>query len=261
MNANDVIQKAAALKSAGQGEQVRALYQQWLGEHGEEAQAAAIHFNLGMLLKDIDPAATVQAYQKALKCNPLIYQAAVNLGLLFESQGKQDDALKTWQSAWLETLPDEGRCLLLNHEGRLYEKRKQYPQAEKALERSLRINPAQADAVQHYIGLRRRQCRWPSIPRWLKTARKNDDVQLDAGPFMALSEIVEPSRQRLAAERFIARKLDATIQAMPSAPNWQHEKLRIGYLSGDFKHPAVSILMAEVFELHNRERVQVYGLD
>jgi 2-polyprenyl-3-methyl-5-hydroxy-6-metoxy-1,4-benzoquinol methylase len=115
--------------------------------------------------------------------------------------------------------------------------------------------------VQHFIGLRRRQCRWPSIPHWLSKARKNDDVQLDAGPFMALSEIAEPARQRMAAERFIARKLNSTIQALPTAPDWKHDKLRIGYLSGDFKHHAVSILMAEVFELHDRERVQIYGLD
>ena len=261
MNVNELIQKAGALQAAGQTQQTIELYRHWLEKHGEEKQSAAIYFNQGMLLKQTDPAATVQSYQNALKRNPLIYQAAVNLGLLFESQGKNDEALDAWKSAWHDNLPNEGRCMLLNHEGRLHEKLKRYPQAENALERSLKINPMQSDAVQHFIGLRRRQCRWPSIPRWLSKARKNDDVQLDVGPFMALSEIAEPARQRMAAERFIARKLNSTIQALPPAPDFKHDKLRIGYLSGDFKHHAVSILMAEVFELHDRERVQIYGLD
>ena len=261
MNVNELIQKAGALQAAGQTQQTIELYREWLEKHGEEKQSAAIYFNQGMLLKQSDPAATVQAYQNALKRNPLIYQAAVNLGLLLESQGKHDDALDAWKSAWHNALPDEGKCMLLNHEGRLHEKLKHYPQAENALERSLKINPTQADAVQHFIGLRRRQCRWPSIPRWLELARKKDDVQLDAGPFMALSEIAEPARQRMAAERFIARKSNSNSQALPPAPDFKHDKLRIGYLSGDFKHHAVSILMAEVFELHNRERVQIYGLD
>jgi DNA-binding response OmpR family regulator len=78
---------------------------------------------------------------------------------------------------------------------------------------------------------------------------------------MAMAELPEPERQRLSAQRFIERKLPSHILALQPAPAWLHPRLRIGYFSGDFKHHAVSILMAEVLELHDRQRVQVYGLD
>lgn len=61
--------------------------------------------------------------------------------------------------------------------------------------------------------------------------------------------------------QFIGRKMPVPPTPLPAPPKWAHEKLRIGYLSADFRWHAVSILMAEVFELHDRSRVEVYGLD
>jgi predicted O-linked N-acetylglucosamine transferase (SPINDLY family) len=261
MTPADLIQQAQQLQSAGQTTQAAALYAGWLADHGEQASAAPIHFNLATLLPASDPAGKQRAYEKALALNPMLYQAAVNLGLLQENQGHVIQALATWQSALRDDLPAEGRCLLLNHLGRLQENRKNFPEAEQHLALSLQLNPRQPDVVQHYIGLRRRQCRWPSTPDWLQQARPGEDVALDIGPFMAMAELPEPERQRQSAQRFIERKLPADILALPPAPAWSHPRLRIGYFSGDFKHHAVSILMAEVLELHDRQRVQVYGLD
>ena len=261
MTPADLIQQAQRLQSAGQTAQAAALYAGWLADHGEQASAAPIHFNLATLLPASDPAGKQRAYEKAHVLNPMLYQAAVNLGLLLENQGQVIQALATWQSALRDDLPAEGRCLLLNHLGRLQENRKKFPEAEQHLALSLQLNPRQPDVVQHYIGLRRRQCRWPSTPDWLQQARPGEDVALDIGPFMAMAELPEPERQRLSAQRFIERKLPSHILALPPAPAWSHPRLRIGYFSGDFKHHAVSILMAEVLELHDRQRVQVYGLD
>ena len=261
MTPADLIQQAHQLQSAGQTTQAAALYAGWLADHGEQASAAPIHFNLATLLPASDPAGKQRAYEKAHALNPMLYQAAVNLGLLLENQGQVIQALATWQSALHDHLPAEGRCLLLNHLGRVQENRKNLPEAEQHLALSLQLNPRQPDVVQHYIGLRRRQCRWPSTPDWLRQARPGEDVALDIGPFMGMAELPEPERQRLSAQRFIQRKLPTDIQALPPAPHWSHPRLRIGYFSGDFKHHAVSILMAEVLELHDRERVEVYGLD
>ena len=261
MTPADLIQQAQRLQSAGQTAQAAALYAGWLADHGEQASAAPIHFNLATLLPASDPAGKQRAYEKAHALNPMLYQAAVNLGLLLENQGQVIQALATWQNALRDDLPAEGRCLLLNHLGRLQENRKNFPEAEQHLALSLQLNPRQPDVVQHYIGLRRRQCRWPSTPDWLQQARPGEDVALDIGPFMAMAELPEPERQRQSAQRFIERKLPSHILALPPAPAWSHPRLRIGYFSGDFKHHAVSILMAEVLELHDRQRVQVYGLD
>jgi protein O-GlcNAc transferase len=41
--------------------------------------------------------------------------------------------------------------------------------------------------------------------------------------------------------------------------NKQKKKIRIGYLSSDFRTHAVAILTAEIFELHDRNRFEIYG--
>lgn len=261
MTPADLIRLAEPLQAAGETTQAAALYRAWLNRYGDDKIAAPIHFNHGMLLKCSHPQAAQQAYEKAHALNPLLYQAAVNLGLLLEGQGKMVQALAVWRDALHAALPTEGLCLLLNHLGRLQENRQHLPEAEQHLARSLQLNPHQPDVVQHYLGLRRRQCRWPSLPDWLRQARAGDDVALDIGPFMGMAELPEPARQRLAAQAFVQRKLAPDIRPLPPAPAWQHTRLRIGYFSGDFKHHAVSILMAEVLELHDRQRVEVYGLD
>jgi predicted O-linked N-acetylglucosamine transferase (SPINDLY family) len=254
-----LIQQADQLQSAGKLQQAVDLYNDWLAVHGEEPQAAPVYFNHGILNQLNQPAIAKASYQKAQALNPMLYQAAVNLGLMTEASGDDAQALQIWNQALSDQLPVEGQCMLLNHMGRLHENLKRYPEAEAALERSLRLNPQQADVVQHFVGIRRRQCRWPSIPNWLREARPGEDLARDIGPFMAMAEFDTPERQRQAAQGFVERKR-SPITPLPSV-RWQHDKLRIGYFSVDFKLHAVSILMAEVLELHDRSRVQVYGLD
>ncbi len=49
------------------------------------------------------------------------------------------------------------------------------------------------------------------------------------------------------------------IQPLPSK-RYRHERLRIGYLSGDFRDHALAFLFAGVLEQHERERFEIYGL-
>jgi predicted O-linked N-acetylglucosamine transferase (SPINDLY family) len=262
MKAFELMQLAAMEQERGQFDEAKSLFSTWLDAHGDELQAATVYFHYALLLKSLnDVKGCTEAYAKALAVNPLIYQAGVNLGLMIEATGDLQQALAVWRKTWRDDLPAEGRCMLLNHEGRLLEQLKQLPQAEDAYCRSLQIHPQQPDVYQHFVGVRRRQCAWPVTHAWLEERLPNHDIQLDVGPFMGLAELDTPDRQRLAAERFIQRKLPNHIVALPKAPQWAHNKLRIGYFSGDFKHHAVSILMAEVFELHDRSRVEIYGFD
>jgi predicted O-linked N-acetylglucosamine transferase (SPINDLY family) len=133
--------------------------------------------------------------------------------------------------------------MLLNHIGRLHENLKRYPEAETALERSLRLPPQQADVVQHYVGIRRRQCLWHSIPNWLREARSGEDLARDIGTLMVMAEFDTPERQRQAAQGSVVRKR-SPITPLPPV-RWQHDKLRIGYFSVDFKlHAANRLIFA-----------------
>ena len=55
------------------------------------------------------------------------------------------------------------------------------------------------------------------------------------------------------------RKLTPAPERLSPARGYRHERIRIGYLSSDFCRHAMSYLIAELFERHDRERFEVFG--
>jgi predicted O-linked N-acetylglucosamine transferase (SPINDLY family) len=44
-------------------------------------------------------------------------------------------------------------------------------------------------------------------------------------------------------------------------PQYKHHKIRIGYLCGEFRNQATSILMTRVWELHDKSKFEIFGFD
>src|SRR5260370_22841001 len=59
---------------------------------------------------------------------------------------------------------------------------------------------------------------------------------------------------------FIAGKLPVPAPPLGKGAIRRHDKLRIAYLSADFREHAVALLMAELFELHDRARFEILGI-
>ena len=51
----------------------------------------------------------------------------------------------------------------------------------------------------------------------------------------------------------------AEVKPLTGPQGYGHDRLRIGYLSSDFCSHAVSILTAELYGLHDRSKVEVFG--
>ena len=143
-----------------------ARYAEWLATDTTPARAVAA-FNLGVLRSELGELdAADAAYRAALEVNPALHQARINAGLVAERLGREQAAVEWWLDAVRQTstVPGSDRGLAtvaLNHIGRLQEGRKQYSAAESALRHSLQLDPSQPDAIQHWVHLRQKQCRWP----------------------------------------------------------------------------------------------------
>ncbi len=233
-----------------------ALAQLWLGANPGAADAYAVWFNLGVaLLQKGDGAQAVIAYGNALALKPDLHEAAVNLGLALEAQGKRDEALATWRRA----LPDEGtRRVLHMHLGRMLEDDGKLAQAAAELRASLRINPEQPDVIQHWVHLRQRMAVWPVIDG-ADCAVPEAALRRHAGPLGALALFDDPVMQGEVASAWIARKVPAAAARLAPMQGYRHERLRIGYLSSDFCRHAMSFLIAEVLERHDRDAFEVFG--
>jgi predicted O-linked N-acetylglucosamine transferase (SPINDLY family) len=259
----DVIARADEAKAANRPQDAIRLYETWIAGTDSPARCVAL-FNLGVLRSDAgDLAGAGAAYEEAVAINPRLHQARINAGLVAERQGRDTDAARHWLS--VAEAVAEGQhdatplaTVALNHLGRLQEARRHYAAAESALVHSLRIDPAQPDAIQHWVHLRQKQCSWPvftALPG-LTTNR----LMAATSPLAMLALLDDPAMQWLTAQSFVTRKYaGAGLAAAPQVA--AGDRIRIGYLSGDLCTHAVGLLMAEVFEAHDRTRVHVTAFD
>ncbi|MCC6718766.1 MAG: tetratricopeptide repeat protein [Acetobacteraceae bacterium] len=233
-----------------------ALAQLWLGAHPDAPEAFAVWFNLGVgLLQGGDAAQAAIAYANALVLKPELHEASVNLGLALEAQGRRDEALRTWRRA----LPEAAtRRVLHMHLGRMLEDDGRLEQAAAELRAALRIDPDQPDVIQHWVHLRQRMAAWPVLDSADSTV-PDALLRHHAGPLGALALFDDPVAQREVAAAWIARKVPAAPARLAPASGYRHDRMRIGYLSSDFCRHAMSFLIAEVLERHDRADFEVFG--
>jgi len=233
------------------------------------AKAAGL-FNLGVQRSDLgDLQGAAAAYEEAIAVYPRLHQARINAGLVAERQQQDAQAARHWLSVAEAVVDGQAGAvpfatIALNHLGRLQESRRQYAAGESALAHSLRLNPAQPDAIQHWVHLRQKQCTWP-VYAALPGIPLNR-LMAATSPLAMLALLDDPAMQWLAASSFVARKYrepEAPLGPGRSedGPLRDGDRLRIGYLSGDLCTHAVGLLMAEVLEAHDRTRVHVTAFD
>ncbi len=253
---------AQQLTDHGQGRQAAALYQRWL-QGSQDPAAYAVLFNLGVTLSNLqDDAGAERAYRQALERKPDFIEAHLNLGTLLERHGNALEALTLWNRVTALASPAVAAdrpfyIQALNNMGRLLELRKQLPEAEDMLTRSLLADPRQPKALTHVIHLRQKQCKWPIYAPLPGVAAQD---MLEATSALAvLSASGDPQTQLEAARRFVAEKVMVPHTALAPAGGYGHRRLRIGYLSSDLQAHAVAILTAELYELHDRQRFEIYA--
>ena len=265
MSLAELIQLAEVLQTNGREQEAVQVYRHWLDQSQDEQRFLA-WFNFGALLQKlnlIDDAQ--QAYRTCLELRPHMAQASINLGLLQEHQGHNDVALAHWSNvvaqALLQTNPDKGlQTMALNHMGRLYEKLKQYDLAEQALAQSLAVDPHQAGAIQHWVHIRQKACKWPVYKKLPQVSM--NDMLMYTSPLAMLSLSEDPVMQLLCAHSFVTRTYgQLKEERLCQVKQYGHQKIRIGYVSGDLCTHAVGLLMADFIEAHDRERFEVYGYD
>jgi predicted O-linked N-acetylglucosamine transferase (SPINDLY family) len=252
----DVITAGEAIGSGRGLPAVIALYTRWIAfQPPGSRDLPAAWFNLGTeLATGGDGPGAVQAYRMALANRPGFGPAAVNLGLQLERHGDKQAALQVWTEA---LQPDESRIALLNQRGRLLESAGDLAQAADSLRISLLTRHDQPDAVQHWVHLRQKMCEWPVLAEIIPGLSRHDLIG-QCGPLAVLALTDDVPTQRAITAGWIARKTEPK-PALAAVEAYCHDRVRVGYLSSDFCSHAMSYLIAELFERHDRTRFEIYG--
>lgn len=229
-------------------------------------------FNLAALLRrrlSLDEAAAF--YRRAIELAPdnaSLWLMLGEVGLARYSDESLKEATDCFTRA-SELRPDladahYGLGQACEYEGR-------HAEALAAYQHALRLDPGNTGIRTALLTEKQRVCDWPGLEALCDEVRR-DVVEQPAQPvhpFSLLAIPSTPAEQRLCAGNY-AQAIMRAVAGQREAMNLRFEragrqKCRIGYLSADFGEHATAYLAAELFELHDRARFEVfafsYGLE
>jgi predicted O-linked N-acetylglucosamine transferase (SPINDLY family) len=264
----DLITAAGALTAAGQPKQAEQIYKVWLGVNAGNPQAFIAYFNCACLQTQMDDlAGATESLKSAIGLNPDFQPAYINLGGLVERSGSPDNAVELWR-AGLARMPSvtgtavDFKLALLKQVTRVLADQHRLADAEATLRECLALNPHQRDVIEQYVAMRLGQCRWPALEP-LEGLPVRAQL-LNTHPLSTAAYTDDPLLQLAGAARYVAQAaednpipLDFDRRHAPVGPGGR--RLKIGYVSSDLREHAVGYLMSELFEVHDRERVEVFA--
>lgn len=254
----ELVTQAQRLQQGGQADAAVALYRDFIAD-GAAAMRHVACFNLGTTLGSLNRHAEAEvAYRQAVALQPDFPHARLNLGHLLERAGRPDAAMAQWQAVIASGAAVEMQVHAWNNLGRLLESLRRYPEAEAALRESLLLDPQQPNVVQHYVHLRQKQCAWPV---YQPVGEVGPNRLLTGTSLLAMmSASDDPALQLLSATRFAQERVPraAPVPLYKTMPP-RRGRIKVGYLSGDLHMHAVGLLTPELFELHDRERFEVWA--
>ena len=218
--------------------------------------AASRH--LGWLLQQLERTEeAVVCYREALRQNPSDAVAHYNLGNALRDLGWFDEAVASYNEA-IRLDPTDADTY--NNLGNALRELGRLDEAIACYREALRLDPDMHHAKAHLLHQCQHACDWRDLETLALEVRTlvRDVPDARIPPFVMLAVPgTAAEEQRRCAENWVAgqygkyeagrEKLDFTFKrdARP--------KIRLGYLSADFHEHATAYLMAEVFELHDRD--------
>lgn len=264
----DVITLASDLASGGQPALADQAYKIWIKFNAEHPQLCVALFNRSVLQAALgDGAGAAASLEQAIALNPDFMPAYVNLGGQQERAGLNELAIATWEAGANRPMVLNGMGVsyaftCLKQIARLLGDMHQPARAELALQRAADIDANAMDVIGQLVANRLSQCKWPAVRPTERLSRET--LLTGVNPLSIAAYSDDPLLQLGAANRFIEREAKTTAEQIRAdrrdAPiDLGGRRPRIGYISSDLRDHAVGYLMAELFEVHDKSRVEVFA--
>ena len=203
--------------------------------------------------------AAVLAFTRCLDIDGARIDARIQRGNASYELRRYEDAIVDFDAV-LALTPDAAGVVC--NRGNALLELKRYAEAAHAFERVLALDAAYPYAIGKRVYAQTMACDW----RELDTLVAQVEAGLAAGrpviePFAYSAIATDPLALRRCAELFAADQFPAQPALVPAGRRRSSGKIRIGYLGGEFRNQATSILAAELFELHDKSRFEIVAFD
>lgn len=196
-------------------------------------------------------------YDKVIALRPNFPEAYVNRGNALANLRRPDDALAAFDKA-IALRPDIADAY--KNAGNIHSMCGSYKPALAAYDRALSLRPGDPEARSMRLSAKMHLCDWTDIEtEWLELFA-GVKRGLPIYPFVTVAASSSPEEQFQCARLFSKTNFPTAGRPVRHGQAYSHERIRVAYLSGDFREHAVTYLVAGLFERHDRSRFEVTGL-
>ncbi|MEA2977231.1 MAG: protein O-GlcNAc transferase [Alphaproteobacteria bacterium] len=246
-------------------------------------------YNRGNILLQLERHEEALAnYERAATLDPDYAEAHLNRGNILLMLKRHQDAFASYDRA-LAVRPNYAEAH--NGRGNALSELKQYEEAVASYDRALAIEPGNPSPLNNrgnalralgrldeaLVSYEKAQAANPNDPYifgaiadcavsicdWTRTAKLRDELTARVrdgrsviNPFTMVAFGTEPSDQLKSAQHFVASEIPK-VPRFENTPPWRNDKIRLAYLSSDFRIHPIAIQMAQLFELHDRSKFEV----
>lgn len=192
------------------------------------------------------------AYDRLLAVQPAHFEAHYNRGVILSQQRAYEEALAALDRA-LKLQPNVAAVHF--NRGVVLAELERHREALESYDRVLALDPSYAPAIANRTMVALSLCDWD------RAAQISPEQAVMLAPPLTFLGLSDDKALQLACASATAR----TLAPKPVPPLWRgeayaHDRIRLAYISADFREHAVAFQLAPLIERHDRARFQVIGV-
>jgi protein O-GlcNAc transferase len=219
---------------------------------------AAFYYNRGLALQELKQLdAAVASYDKAIVLKPDFAMAHNNRGNALLGLKRPADALASYDRA-IALKPDYARAY--SNRGKALANLRRYEEAFAAYDKAFALEPDMIGVEGGRLNVKMRICDWSNIDSacaHLISSVRNGKIK---SPFYFLAIPSSSDDQLQCAKLLVANKFPPSQKPIWQGERYDHSRIRVAYLSPDFREHALSSLTAGMFECHDKSYFDITAI-
>ena len=249
------------LQNQGKISEAKVCYQKAISNNGNFAQAISNLASIHQIEENWDKAK--KGYHKALQLKPDYVPAHFNLANIFKEQKRLGGAIEHFEKV-VALQPDYTEAYISL--GNIFEYQDQLKKALHCYQKALEISPSLTYLNFNIAMVKLRSCDWHNYEQNLEQLLQLLNSYQQQGSFpgvntFALSALPVSLPMHQAAAQSQAQTISNQVKNHLSFKHddYQPQKLRIGFISPDFREHAVGRLIHKIFPYFDLDRFDIYA--
>ncbi len=197
------------------------------------------------------------SFAKALAINPRLADALIGQGMVSFRRGAFQDALHWYEAALAE---NADYVPALANRGNALRASGQFKEALASFERALAIDGDDMVAFSGAATMALTLCDWTRTDKIATEIQAKVSSKLSISPFTVLGYSDDNVIILQNARNTVNQAVKLAFKPLWKDATYKNDKIRVAYLSSNFSQHPVALQIAQLIELHDRSKFEVYGI-